>query len=300
MDKTLSPLVYWNFSKLANQTAKQAMNNRGNDEIRAVEEGADLIEVHGQAIRDYQEFSQLIGGALLFLKKIGHPISGTAIDMGSGTGIGAVILSKYNFFKKIYAVEFSEMFVKKIMPIVFNKLEAKMPKIIRVVGDFNKLEVDDGSVDTVLDIDSFHHSENLDITLQECYRALQPNGVIIAIDRAWPNHYSQKDLEKKLDRELNDNLKRKYGIPNGQSFTRRDFGEHEYTINEWLDTFSRNGFDAHAFVQWHPPGLNSLWLRLPSFNFSIHINSWLSRLGIKKHKIYGFHKKRVLFVCLKK
>ncbi|MEA2008462.1 MAG: class I SAM-dependent methyltransferase [Chloroflexota bacterium] len=300
MNDTLSPVVYWRMSKLANQVAKQAMDNRGNNEILAVEEGEDILEVHGQAIRDYQEFSRLIRGAFLFLKKSGCPTSGTAIDMGSGTGAGAAILSKYHFFKKIYAVEFSEMFVQKIMPVVFNKLEADIPKIIRVVGDFNKLKVEDGTIDTILDIDSFHHAEDLDVTLQECSRVLRSQGVIIAVDRAWPDHFSKEELEAMLDRELPDNLKKKYGIPVSQSFTRRDFGEHEYPIHEWLDAFSRNGFDAHVFVQWHPPGLNRVWLRLPSFDFSIYLSSWLSRIGKRRHRIYGFHEKRVLFVCVKK
>jgi ubiquinone/menaquinone biosynthesis C-methylase UbiE len=293
-------VLYWKMTDLALQKAKEGMDNRAKQESSALEQGLDIKETHGQALRDFAQLNELILAGFDFLKKIGHRISGQAIDVGSGTGVGAGILSRLPFISKVYAVEFSEQFVLSIMPVVFESLQTDTAKIQRVVGDFNNLEVPDQSLACVLDIDSFHHAEDLDFTLHECARVLKPGGVIVAIDRAWDDHYTRADLEIKLDAELNDNLKKKYGIAEGQSFTRRDFGEHEYTMREWQDLFAKNGFDSMVFSQWHPPVLNRIWIKLPMQALFMSLNAVLYRLGKRRFSIYGFGSTRRLFVCIKK
>jgi SAM-dependent methyltransferase len=219
--------------------------------------------------------------------------------MGSGTGVGACILSRLEAVEKVFAVEFSAHFVEKVMPLVFEKYNANIEKIQRVVSDFNNLKIEDGSLGIILDIDSFHHSEDLDRTLQECQRVLAPGGVIIAIDRAWSDRYTREQLETMLNTEFPDHLKKKYAIPLDQHFTRRDFGEHEYTIKEWFAFFKRNGFEPSVFLLRHPPALNRFWLRLPTFDFSMAISSLLYRIGYRRLWAYGFTRARVMFVCTK-
>ena len=297
-DNLASPL-FWGMTDLAHEVARKAMENRANVEVRDVEKGQSVDSVHGQALRDYEQFEQLIGGALSFIKKVWHSADGVAFDMGSGTGVGACILSKYDEVKKVYAVEFSEYFVEKVMPLVFDKYNANTEKIQRVVSDFNRLKVEDNTVGLILDIDSFHHSEDLGKTLQECQRVLGPNGVIIAIDRAWPDKYTSEQLEAKLDVEFPNHLKQKYNIPFEQHFTRRDFGEHEYTIKQWFTTFKKNGFEPTVFLLRHPLALNRFWLRLPTFEFSMALSGIFYRLGFSRLWAYGFTKTRVMFVCKK-
>lgn len=294
-----SPL-YWRMTELALKEALVGMNHRAGEEIQAIEYGVDLKSTHGQAIRDFTQLNDFILAGFNFLKWINHQIAGEAIDIGSGTGVGAGILSKFGFIHKVYAVEFSEQFVLSIMPVVFDSIKANVSKIQRVVGDFNNLLVPDSSQACVLDIDSFHHAEDLDFTLRECARVLKPSGVIVAIDRAWDDHYTRAQLEAKLDVELNNNLKKKYGIPQGQSFTRRDFGEHEYTIREWVNLFAKNGFDAMVFLQWHPPILNRIWLKLPIQKILMFINAIFYKFGKRRFWIYGFGTTRRLFVCVKR
>ncbi len=185
------------------------------------------------------------------------------------------------------------------MPLVFEEFSSHPGKIQRVVGDFNNLNVEDGSIDLILDIDSLHHAEDLEITLKECNRALKPGGVLIAIDRAWDDSYTDLQLQDMLDKELNDNLKRKYNIPENQSYTRRDFGEHEYTMKQWENAFLNQGFETNIFSQKHPPGLISIFDNIPTFKFSIWISSLMYNLGMRRHIIYGFNKTRRLFVCIK-
>jgi SAM-dependent methyltransferase len=296
----LSPPMYWRTTALLHQKAKASMDNRAVWEIAGVKQGFDLQELHGQAVRDYPEFEKLILGALLFLRRIRHPIRGCAVDMGSGTGVGACILSRLEFIEKVYALEMSEQFVNEVMPVVFAQFGAQSTKIQRVVGDFNHLELAQDSLDLILDIDSFHHSEDLSVTLSECRRVLKPGGVIVAVDRAWPDTYTPEHLSAMLDRQLNDGLKRKYGIPPETSFTRRDFGEHEYTLSQWLDAFRENGFDAMAFFQWRPPGLNRIFLNVPTFEASLFLGAFAYKAGIRRHWVYGFNHTRTLFVCIKR
>lgn len=295
----LRPPIYWKYSNHALQEAMKAMDHRAKEEINRITHGETVDIVHEQAVRDYDHIDLLIGGAFKFLHNIGKNVSGSAIDMGSGTGVGASILSKYQQVKYIYALEFSEEFVLQIMPAVFEHFPTNSSKIQRVVGDFNNLEVEDSSIDIILDIDSFHHSEALDVTFNECWRVLKPGGVIISIDRAWPDSYSQNQLEEMLDRELNDNLKRKYNIPPNESFTRRDFGEHEYTVKQWERAYTQSGFDVNVFRQKHPPGLNSIFLRIPTYELTILTSSLGYKFGRRRHSIYGFYKTRTLFVCIK-
>ena len=299
MKNELTPPLYWGMTDLAHEVAREAMENRATVEVDEVEKGQALENVHGQALRDYQQFEQLIGGALSFLKKVNHPARGVAVDMGSGTGSGACILSRFADVEKVFAVEFSEHFVEKVMPLVFEKYNANIEKIQRVVSDFNHLKIEDGSFGIILDIDSFHHSEDLDRTLQECQRVLAPGGAIIAIDRAWSDRYTREQLEAKLNTEFPDHLKQKYNIPLEAHFTRRDFGEHEYTIKDWFAFFKRNDFEPSVFLLRHPPALNRFWLRLPTFEFSMALSSLLYRIGFRRLWAYGFTKARGMFVCTK-
>lgn len=294
-----TPLLFWKMSDYALTKAKDGMDHRAKVEEERVMKGEQIIVVHSEALRDFDDIKQLIQGGLKFLQLMKTNIKGEAADLGSGTGMGATILSYESDFDKIYAVEFSEQFCTRIMPDVFDKFKADFKKINRVVGDFNNLEVPDNSISLLLDVDSFHHSEDLNITFKECHRVLKQGGVIISIDRAWPNSVSREELDRKLDVEFSDKWKTLYGIPTSQIFRRRDYGEHEYTINEWSQYYANNGFTVFVFTQIHPPILNRLFLKLPTFELSIRIASIRAKLGFKRHFIYGFNPIKKLFVAIK-
>ncbi len=294
-----TPKEVWPLSPWARKVAQEAMDRRAAWEKREIEAyRKDLKTVHGQAVRDFEYFSHLIHGAFRFLEHLGRRPEGVAVDLGSGTGVGAAILSRYSFVHKVYAVEFSEGFVDHIMPLTFQQFQAETQKIVRVVGDFNRLRLPDASVGLVLSLDSLHHSEDLDVTLQEARRVLHPRGALIAVDRGWPDFYTDDQLNAMLDQELNENLKRKYGIPLDQPFTRRDFGEHEYRYRDWEAFFRRNGFELHLFRFWHPPALNRIWLRLPTFDWTVRWSAWRARRGARRHVLYGWGKKRILLVAI--
>jgi SAM-dependent methyltransferase len=292
--------VYWSTSEFVRQEAVTGMANRASFELDQVGEGVDIGKAHGETAGRYRQYEQLYLGARRFLRKAGLPMRGQAADLGSGTGVAACILSRFDTIDRVWAVEISEPFVRDVMPVVFNENQARQEKIQRVVGDFSRLEVADNSLGVIAEIDSFHHSESLNVTLKECWRALRPGGVIAAIDRAWPDHTTQAQLDAMLDKEFPDHMKTKYNIPLSDRFTRRDWGEHEYTLRQWLEAFSQAGFDAAALRQYHPPALNSLLLKLPTFNLSIDQAALGYRLGGRKLWIYGFAPTRVTFIAVKR
>jgi SAM-dependent methyltransferase len=206
MDKT-SPIEYWNLSDSANLGAMKANDARAKFESNLAPEGDLLTRVHAEALRDYKDLAQLVLGGAAFLRHLKIPFAGDAADLGSGTGVGATMISKIPETQKVYAVEYSEQFVKNIMPIVFSHFQADENKIVRVVGDFNNLKLPDHSLSLLLEIDAFHHSENLERTLKECYRILKPGGVVLSVDRAWPDSYSREELDRKLEVEYSDDRK---------------------------------------------------------------------------------------------
>jgi len=299
--ENLGNIEYWTLSEIANEGARKANNSRVTHEINIAKDGPSIQEVHSEALRDYGEIKKLILAAFSIIKRLGFSYVGDAADLGSGTGIGATILSNVYEINKIYAIEYSEQFVLKMMPTVFSDFGAKTEKIIRVVGDFNNLKLKDASLTVLLDIDSFHHSENLGYTLKECNRVLKPGGLIISIDRAWPDSCSREELEKKLDVEYSDKSKAVFGIPPGESYRRRDNGEHEYTISDWLTYYKKSGFDPFVFSQIHLPKLNSIFIKIVSgFKISLFLSGLMSKLGFRRLFLYGFNPTRKLFIAIKR
>ena len=291
---------YWAYTEHAHLTAMKSNDSRAKIEDVEIQGGAGLAEVHAETLKTFPEIEKLVLGGIRFLKLINIPFAGTAIDLGSGVGTVATIVSRLSEVEKVYAVEYSEQFVLKSMPAVFKHFKADETKIVRVVGDFNKFQLPDASVSLIVEVDSLHHAEDIDLTLKECWRVLKPGGVILSVDRAWPDSLTQSDLDTKLNVEYSSARKALWGIPADKVFRRRDFGEHEYRIKDWLDHYNRNGFDAHVFSQAHPRFFNTLiFNHLPTFAFTIFMASLLARLGVRRYSIYGFNPTRKLFVSVK-
>lgn len=291
--------LYWKMTPIILPDVLESLNNRAEVEISRAREGEDFVALHGETVLDYHQLRQLIEGGLRWLAWLGRPARGVAADLGSGTGVGACILSKRKEIEQVYAVEYSEQLVLQMMPLVFDHFQAQVGKIQRVVGDFNNIELPDASLDLIVEIGSYHHSEDLNLSAQEAFRVLRPGGAVIAVDRAWPDETPQSELDARLDKEMPAGLKKKYGIPEDKHFTRRDFGEHEYTLYYWESVFRKAGFETFALRQSHPARLNSLWLRLPSFDFSIWRAVSHYRRGKRRSTVYGWEAQRYILIFMK-
>jgi ubiquinone/menaquinone biosynthesis C-methylase UbiE len=293
---------YWTMTSHIRNAVLEGMKSRAKVELDQVAEGTAIEMAHGEAVQTCEEYERLTRGASFFLRLLGRNVEGNAADLGSGTGVGACILSKFRGVKEVFAIDYSETFVEQMMPLVFERFKASAHKIQRIVGDFNALQFEDETIDVIMEIGAFHHSEKLDLTLENCSRIMRPQGLLIAIDRAWPDHYTEGQLSNLLDQELPPHLKRKYGIPENSPFSRRDWGEHEYTVGQMLKMFLAHGFDAVALIQGYPKirGINRVLRKLPLFQLSLILAAVRYRLGTRKISIYGFAPQRVVFIGVKR
>lgn len=241
--KSSEEIIRWDINDKVKHDVIEKMNYRARVEreefLRESQKGINFRDIHKEAISRGERYRNIIDSIIQVLD---IPDTSVCADLGSGTGTFAALVSHQPRVQKVYAVEISEQFTKHIMPITFDYFKANKEKIVRVVGDFNRLEFEDSSLDFTVETGSFHHSEDIATTLSECYRVLKPGGFLLAVERARPNNISALKKKMILEKELNSKLKRKYGIPLGESYTREMWGEHEYTFDEWNRHLKAAGF----------------------------------------------------------
>lgn len=180
--------------------------------------------------------SKLLGGAL----------RGVGLEVGAGCGFFSSIFAKREAVRKMYAVEVCENIVRELMEPVSRYVtgDKGSDKLVGCVGDFDRIQLADGSLDFVFDFYSLHHSNDLDRTLRELSRVLKRGGAIFCFDKARADGLSDADLDRLLDVEYSDAAKRNMGVPAGAHLTRRMNGEKEYRLKDWKAAFERAGLGA--------------------------------------------------------
>ncbi len=265
----LRPTITWQMSDSVKECAIEGMDAAAGKAEPAwkwtqqdLDEEANGIENTGRFIR----------AGIRFLRDCGFRVSGIAVDCGSGKGVGAVVLSQDPQFETIYAVEYSQMHVECIMPRVFQTYAAGLPAIQRVIGDFNRMHLPDASVDLILDVQSFHHSEDLAQSFAEAYRVLRRGGALVMIERAHSNRATDATLQALLAKEISAQQKERYGIARDAPFTRRQWGEHEYRVCDWERAIAAAGFDLKLALRTSKTKIKRLdrWLH----------HSWIVEMGI--------------------
>jgi len=172
-----------------------------------------------------------------------NKIKGIGLEVGAGCGVFSSILAKNDLVKRMYAVEICGKAVGLLMRKVAREiLGEKENKVIGCVGDFNHIELEDESVDFIFDFFSLHHSDDLIETLTECCRILKEGGFVFCFDKARPDSHTEEDIRKMLDKEYNEDSKRRFGFPPDKKLTRRMNGEREYRLKDWKKSFNKAGF----------------------------------------------------------
>ena len=176
-------------------------------------------------------------------------IQGIGVDLGGGVGCISSTIAKNPNVEKIFCVELVEEVVKLCQPIVKKQiLKDQYEKVVSVVGDYNFLELPDNSVDFAISWDAMHHSQDPIITLQECKRVLNKNGIFIIIDRVHNNSTSDEEIERILNITYDEEFLKKNYRRLDEKLTRKENGEHEYRFYEWKEFFQKAGFELISNV----------------------------------------------------
>ena len=176
-------------------------------------------------------------------------IQGIGVDLGGGVGCISSTIAKNPNVEKIFCVELVEEVVKLCQPIVKKQiLKDQYEKVVSVVGDYNFLELPDNSVDFAISWDAMHHSQDPIITLQECKRVLNKNGIFIIIDRVHNNSTSDDEIERILNITYDEEFLKKNYRRLDEKLTRKENGEHEYRFYEWKEFFQKAGFELISNV----------------------------------------------------
>lgn len=168
-------------------------------------------------------------------------IRGTGLELGAGIAALSALFSRNKYVKEIYAVELVPKITKLLQPKVIEKY-GDPNKVIPVVGSFDDIKLPDHSVDFIIEYDSLHHSFNLSSTIEESYRVLRRNGILLALDRA---HYQGSDprvMGNAMNVVYSKEFLKKNGYPEDMHLTRKDNGEHEIYENEYIRDFYAAGF----------------------------------------------------------
>ena len=233
-------------------------------------------------------------------------IHGDGLELGAGVcGFSTAICSYFPSVRNIYAVELVPDVVKLLQPITIPSVCGDdSNKIKRVIGSFNNIELEDNSLDFCFEVDSLHHSEQLDKTLKEIHRVLKPGGHLIMLDRAHNNKVTDEQIKYMLDVEYSEDWKRGYGYDSAV-LTRRENGEHEIRMNEWEKAFKKANMEMSKKIELRTVSLTKL-IRgaILSIPFNIrrmvkilpsramwHDGEWVWMLK----KLLGFDKKNSIF-----
>ena len=167
---------------------------------------------------------------------------GTGIDLGGGVSLISSCMMKFFNPEKIYCVEIVEEAVKTChLKIQKHILGNKPNKIISVIGDFDKLELPDNSLDFAIFWDSLHHSRDPLITLKECKRILKKNGHLIVIDKVYDNSTPDAEIERMLNIQYSEEFLEESNRSKDTILLRKDDGEHDYRFYEWENFFRNSG-----------------------------------------------------------
>jgi ubiquinone/menaquinone biosynthesis C-methylase UbiE len=176
-----------------------------------------------------------------------EPLAGIGLELGSGSGLLAVVAAARPQVKAVLALEVCENFDTLIRKVADSVLGKDATKVIPVVGSFDDLKIPDESLDFALDHDSLHHSDDLPRTMKECARVLKPGGFLVCFDRCHPDTVTDEQVKQMLDRVYTKEFLAFNSYPTDITLTRRENGEHEYRMFEWKAATEAAGLELVCY-----------------------------------------------------
>lgn len=171
-----------------------------------------------------------------------EPLFGYGVEVGAGLGILAAAIAERFPIDAIIAVEVCRTFATETIPEVASRILAdESRRVIPVWGSFDELQLTSESIDFIVELNSLHHADSLHHALTECARVLKPGGRLVCFDRAHHDGLPNWLREQMLDRVYEDQWITDNGYPPGIVLTRRENGEHEIRLSEWVAAFEAVG-----------------------------------------------------------
>lgn len=117
-------------------------------------------------------------------KSLNLRIHGDVLDIGCGNGYASIWLAKYKDVSRVYALEASELAVKKLLPrnIEYHGVENK---VLPLLGTFENIKL--RNLNYVISFGALHHSNCLYTTLKSVSNSLGKDGLLIAQEPAMSN-----------------------------------------------------------------------------------------------------------------
>ena len=172
-----------------------------------------------------------------------RPLVGYGIELGAGCGLLAAVVAEQRQVRGILALEVCEKMAELVVPKVSAwVLGGAASRVVPIAGSFDDLRLPDAALDFAIEIDSLHHSDNLQRTLSECARVLRPGAILLCFDRCHPDSLTDAEVGEMLDRVYSREFLAANHYPADARLTRRDNGEHEYRRFEWERAFKAAGF----------------------------------------------------------
>ena len=109
------------------------------------------------------------------------------VDLGAGIGWTSALLSKLDKVKEVNCVEISKHRIDLLCPKAIEMFKGKPEKIKRYIGSFYSTKFKDESSDIVFMSQAFHHADQPFKLLQETYRILKKEGIVIIIGEPYKN-----------------------------------------------------------------------------------------------------------------
>lgn len=212
------------------------------------------------------------------LKEFNFEPFGMGLELGAGcAAISVSLAKKFPHIKKIYAVEIVPDIVE-FAQVELIRLNSVDQVVVPVVGSFDSMQLKGESIDWIIEFDSLHHSFNLEVTANEAFRVLKPNGKLIVIDRAHWNT-RQKRLENLESIAYSEEWLEQRGLDKKMRITRSQNGEHEHLLSTYIEIFQKVGFRKTTWRQLISTDLNGLKISL------INLVPWKLRAKTKYHYI---------------
>lgn len=221
-----------------------ALRNRETS-LRANLENVDIEKsISNQGSAPYRVINQVT--KKMFDLGIFPNLKGVGLELGCGSALFSISIIEHDKEYKIeliIAIEAAKEYVETIIKRAVNEyLQDNGGRVIPAMGTFEQLNLNDSSLDFILQFEALHHAQDPQIPPIEAFRILKPGGYFISIDRSWPNGTPKNVREELLNHVYETDWLANKGFPCDKPFSRRDNGEHEYTDSEWISFFESAGF----------------------------------------------------------